>query len=122
MTINQRVRLFSSRFWFYAICSRGILPIWNNVRLCRIEVLPLCSAPDSRMRLVLWERVNVRRSFPGNGKETACQLRRHKRCRFCPWVRQISWRKTCQSTPVFLPGEPCGQRRLVAYSPWGYKE
>ena len=25
-------------------------------------------------------------------------------------------------TPVFLPGEPHGQRSLVGYSPWGYKE
>ena len=25
-------------------------------------------------------------------------------------------------TPVFLPGESHGQRRLVAYSPWGPKE
>ena len=26
------------------------------------------------------------------------------------------------STPVFLPGEFCGQRSLVGYSPWGPKE
>ena len=25
-------------------------------------------------------------------------------------------------TPVFLPGEFHGQRRLVGYSPWGHKE
>ena len=31
--------------------------------------------------------------------------------------------KECgQSTPVFLPGEPHGQRRLVGYSLWGCKE
>ena len=27
-----------------------------------------------------------------------------------------------QSTPVFLPGEFHGQRRLVGYSPWSCKE
>ena len=27
-----------------------------------------------------------------------------------------------QPTPVFLPGEPHGQRSLVGYSPWGCKE
>ena len=27
-----------------------------------------------------------------------------------------------QPTPVFLPGESHGQRRLVGYSPWGHKE
>ena len=25
-------------------------------------------------------------------------------------------------TPVFLPGEPHGQRSLVGYSPWSHKE
>ena len=25
------------------------------------------------------------------GKESACQCRRHKRCRFDPWVRKIPW-------------------------------
>ena len=25
-------------------------------------------------------------------------------------------------TPVFLPGDPCGQRSLAGYSPWGCKE
>ena len=27
-----------------------------------------------------------------------------------------------QPTPVFLPGESCGQRSLVGYSPWGHRE
>ena len=27
-----------------------------------------------------------------------------------------------QPTPVFLPGEPHGQRNLVGYSPWGRTE
>ena len=27
-----------------------------------------------------------------------------------------------QPTPVFLPGEPHGQRSLAGYSPWGHKE
>ena len=25
-----------------------------------------------------------------------------------------------QPTPVFLPGESCGQRSLAGYSPWGH--
>ena len=31
--------------------------------------------------------------FPGgaSGKESACQCRRHKRCRFNPWLRKILW-------------------------------
>ena len=46
--------------------------------------------------------------FPGgaNGKEPACQCRRHKRYWFHPWVRKIPWKGAQLPTPVFLPGEP----------------
>ena len=40
---------------------------------------------------------------------------------FHPWVRKILWRRAWQPTPVLLPGESHGQRRLVGYSPWGHK-
>ena len=43
-----------------------------------------------------------------------------------PSVYQISsglvWRRKWHPTPVFLPGESCGQRSLVGYCPWGHKE
>ena len=45
--------------------------------------------------------------------------RRHK---FDPWVRNIPWKGKWQPTPVLLPGKSHGQRSLVGYSPWGYKE
>ena len=38
----------------------------------------------------------------------------------CIW--KIPQRKEWQPTPVFLPGEFHGQRSLVGYSSWGYKE
>jgi len=55
------------------------------------------------------------RGFPGgaSGKEPACQCRRLKRLRFCPWVRKIPWKRAWHLTLVFLPGESHGQRRLV---------
>ena len=34
-------------------------------------------------------------------------------------VRKVRWSRKWQPTPVFLPGESHGQRRLVGYSPWG---
>ena len=41
-------------------------------------------------------------------------------------VQSLGWEdpleKKWQPTPVFLPGEFHGQRRLVGYSPWGRKE
>ena len=39
-----------------------------------------------------------------------------------PWVRKIPWRRKRQLTPVFLPGEFPGQRRLVGYSQWDHKK
>ena len=35
---------------------------------------------------------------------------------------EVPWRREWQPTPVFLPGEPHGQRSLVGYSPRGHKE
>ena len=34
---------------------------------------------------------------------------------FDPWVRKVPWRRAQQPTPVFLPGEPQGQRSLAGY-------
>ena len=39
-----------------------------------------------------------------------------------PWVGKSPWRRVWQPTPVFLPGESCGERSLVGYSPWGRRE
>ena len=62
--------------------------------------------------------------FPGgtSGKEHTCQCRRHRRCKFDPWVEKIPWSRKWQSAPVFLPGKLLGQRSLRDYSPWGDKE
>ena len=40
---------------------------------------------------------------------------------FNPWVRNISWRRAWQPTPVFLPGESHGQRSLVGLPSMGSK-
>ena len=53
------------------------------------------------------------------GKESVCQCRRHG---FDPWVRKTPGRRKWQPTPVFLPGELHGQRRLTGCSPRGHKE
>ena len=50
------------------------------------------------------------------------QCRKHERQGFYPWVGKIPWRRKWQPTPIFLPGEPHGERSLVGYSPWGHKE
>ena len=38
------------------------------------------------------------------------------------WVGKIPWRKEWLTSPVFLPGESHGQKRLVCYNPWGHKK
>ena len=72
----------------------------------------------------VWGQVVFLWGFPGgaSGKESTCQWRSHKRRRYYPWVRKISWRRKWQPNPVFLPGESCGQGNLVAHSPQGHKE
>ena len=45
-----------------------------------------------------------------------------RRCGLNPWIGKIPWRSKWQPTPVFLPGEFYGQRRLAGYSSWGHKE
>ena len=42
------------------------------------------------------------------------------------WIRSLGWEDPPEQerlpTPVFLPGEFHGQRRLAGYSSWGHKE
>ena len=43
------------------------------------------------------------------GKEPICQCRRHKRCGFDSWIREILWRRKWQPTPVFWPDNAMGR-------------
>ena len=49
-----------------------------------------------------------------SGKESSCQCRRHKRCRFNLWVGKIPWSRKWQRTPIFLPGKFYRPRSLAA--------
>ena len=51
-----------------------------------------------------------------SSQESTCQCRRHRRCRFDPWVWKIPWRGKWQPTPVFLTDISHGQRNLAGYS------
>ena len=50
----------------------------------------------------------------GTTDKESCQVRRCKRCRLDPWVGKIPWRRAWHPTPVWLPGEPHGQRNWQA--------
>ena len=54
-----------------------------------------------------------------SGKGSACQCKRHRKCRFNSWVRKS---RKWQATPLFLPGKFHRWRSLVGYSPWAHKE
>ena len=59
----------------------------------------------------------------GLSRERTClQCRRLRRRGLNPWVGKTPWRRKCQPTPEFLPGESQGQRSLVGYSPWDSQE
>ena len=67
--------------------------------------------PDQQLfESALWNSGTVQEAegFPGgtSGKEPTRQCRRHKRCRFDPWVGKIPWSGAQQPIPIFLPGEP----------------
>ena len=40
---------------------------------------------------------------------------RCKRCGFDSWVDKFPWRRAWKPTPVFLPGDSCGQRNLAGH-------
>ena len=51
-----------------------------------------------------------------SGKQSACQCKRLRRCRFYPWVVKIPQKRKQQPIPVFLPRKFHEQRSLVCYS------
>ena len=57
---------------------------------------------------------SLAKGIGSDGKESAAMRE--------TWVRKFPWRRAWQPTPVFLPGEPHGQRSLAGYSPWGRRE
>ena len=53
-----------------------------------------------------------------SGKESACHVGGKG---LIPGSGRFPWRRKWQPTPVFLPGEPHGQRSLGGSNPWGQK-
>ena len=80
-----------------------------------------CHPKDCRMarRLRKLRKSKVRQWL--SGKESASQCRRHKRCRFDPWVGKVPWRWKCNPLQYSCLGKSHRQRCLAGYSPGGYK-
>ena len=57
-----------------------------------------------------------------SGKESACQCRQHKRCRFGPWVGKIFWSRKWQPITVFPVWKIPWTEEPAGYSPWSLKD
>ena len=89
--------------------------VWVSSRSWRWTGKPgvlQCMGSQSRTWLRNWTELNW------TEQEPAYQCRRYKRQGFDPCIGKVLWKSECLLTPVFLPGESHGQRRLLGYSPW----
>ena len=105
--------VFQQILYEYLLCTEIFSRRWAQTKRIRLHhFLGQLSLVDRIGKDILqWQ-----------GKEPACQCRRHKRHRFNPWVWKIPWRRAWQPVPVLLPGESHSQRNLASYTPWGHKE
>ena len=110
------------------VCVRGLTHLDVELSLQR-QGAPesVCGTPwnlSPWFSIFCWSFLFAPHHFPGgsSGKEPTCPCRRPKRHRFYPWMGKTPWRRKWQPTPVFLPGEPHGQRSLADCSPWSCKE
>ena len=97
--------------------SIGVLGLLDSVGPSPEKALNTRQVARAEMALLAGEA-----SIPGLipwSEEICLQCRRPG---FDQWVRKILRWRQWQSTPVFLPGESHGQRRLAGYSPWHHKE
>ena len=62
-----------------------------------------CDHPELEKKHLL---TTLHTSHSASGQESASQCRRHKRCRFNPWVKKIPRRRTWQPTPVSCLEKP----------------
>ena len=78
----------------------------------------MCVLREAKKGFVTYPRVSQMVLVVKNRPANAGDLRHG----FNPWIGKISWRRSWEPTPVFLPKEPHRQRSLAGYSPWGCKE
>ena len=70
-----------------------------------------------RRKLKIKTKISIKKDLTGGSElKNLPAVQQPQETGFNPWVRKIPWRRAWQSSPVFLPKEPHGQRRLVGYS------
>ena len=97
---------------------------WHTSILFSIVAAPISFPPTLHKGFLFFTFYQHLLGFPGGLviKNLPVNARRHRRCRFYPWVRKIPWRRKWQPTPVFLPGKSHGQRSMAGYSLWCHRE
>ena len=102
------------------LCHESYTPLWNTTHQPQVPGKKVVEGSISGLKLSDLCLGFITYWLPRwhNGKESACQCRTCKRCRFNPWVGKIPWRRKWQPTPVFFPGK--GKRKLAGCHPWGY--
>ena len=83
--------------------------------MCFLKINPHINGQlifDICAKKIQWERIS---SLTNNTEKIE-----NPHVRKLPYT--VTWRRKQQPTPVFVPGEFHGQKVLVGYSPWGYKE
>ena len=105
--------LVVSNFWNY---------ISMKVQLCVFVRVLVINLGGLYLREEFLSHSYILYIYAASGKESACQWRRCRRCKFNLSVRKIPWSRKWQHAPVFLPRKFQGQTILVGYSPWSCKE
>ena len=82
-----------------------------------------CRLGGKGMKLCILSMFPSVAGFPGGAgdKELTCQCKRHKRCRFNPWVGKILWRRAWQPILYSCLENPMDGGSLSGYSPWDHK-
>ena len=92
-------------FWPYCVACRILVP-WPGIKLVR-PVVEVRSLNHWTIKKVPEYTVLYRLILES--------------CKCFSYSKNKVWRRKWQPTPVFLPGESHGQRRLASYSQWGRK-
>ena len=78
----------------------------------QVDSLPLSHRGSPYMCVYIYVNIYLCLYMYRERERELCQGRRCETQGFSPWIRKISWRRSWQPTPVFLPRESHGQRTL----------
>ena len=91
----------------YEKCYEDSIYIWFTNKLGAFCLIRLMGSEGDHLYSFILQETSLQSRLPRwlGDKESACQCRSHRRCRFHSWVGKVPWRQKWQPTPVFLPGE-----------------